>query len=325
MVKLNPVSIPKVIEKQDDPRIAHIFGMDLKPGDIPAAVLIGFPCDEGVRRNSGREGAAGGPTAIREAFYRLTPGADPSSSIFELVRRCLDWGDIQVSGSLEQDQQSLGTAVATALAQGTVPVVLGGGHESAYGHFLGYVEKQLSVEVVNLDAHPDVRALKDGQGHSGSSFRQILEHPSGLCRRYAVAGLQPHVCARAHLDYLRDKKAEAIFRRAFTPNRIESLFSKLKRNAMVSFDLDAVDDSSAPGVSAPNTGGLSVEQWLFAANAAGAHSAVTSCEIVELNPRFDVDNRTARVAALTLWHFLAGISERKEKESHPGLGFGQTK
>ena len=54
-------------------------------------------------------------------------------------------------------------------------------------------------------AHPDVRPLKDGHGHSGSPFRQALEHPSGLCRDYTVAGLNPPAVARAHLDYLAER------------------------------------------------------------------------------------------------------------------------
>jgi formiminoglutamase len=79
----------------------------------------------------------------------------------------------------------------------------------------------------------------------------------------------------------------------------------------VSFDLDAVSQAEAPGVSAPNPGGLSSDLWLKAAFEAGRSPAVTSADIVELNPRFDPDGQTARLAALTVWWLLRGRAERR--------------
>jgi formiminoglutamase len=79
---------------------------------------------------------------------------------------------------------------------------------------------------------------------------------------------------------------------------------------MVSFDLDALNQGEAPGVSAPNAAGLSSALWLAAAYVAGRSRAVTSADVVELNPRVDRDDQTARVAALTVWWLLRGCAER---------------
>ena len=46
----------------NDPRIGQVLGSALGRGDVPRAVILGFPSDEGVRRNGGRGGAAEGPT-----------------------------------------------------------------------------------------------------------------------------------------------------------------------------------------------------------------------------------------------------------------------
>lgn len=48
-----------------------------------------------------------------------------------------------------------------------------------------------------------MRELKEGLGHSGSPFRQAIEHPSGRCRGYSVAGLQPHSVAATHAAFVR--------------------------------------------------------------------------------------------------------------------------
>src|SRR5262249_20635154 len=137
------------------------------------AVIVGFPQDEGVRRNFGRLGAAQGPRAIRSALWRLVTTDCTTGSVLDLARDPpLDIGDIRIGGSLEHSQESLGIVVSEILQAGAVPVVLGGGHETAYGHYLGYVYANKKVGIINLDAHLDVRPLIDGQGHSGSPFRQ---------------------------------------------------------------------------------------------------------------------------------------------------------
>jgi formiminoglutamase len=80
---------------------------------------------------------------------------------------------------------------------------------------------------------------------------------------------------------------------------------------MVSFDLDAVSEAEAPGVSAPNAAGLSSDLWIEAAYQAGRSAAVSSVDIVELNPQVDRDGQTARLAAVTVWWLLCGRSERR--------------
>ena len=77
---------------------------------------------------------------------------------------------------------------------------------------------------------------------------------------------------------------------------------------LASFDLDAVD--AAPGVSAPGVGGLPLGVWFRAAEACGRSPHVRSVDVVELNPAFDVDGRSAEIAALTVWHVLRGIALR---------------
>ena len=273
--------------------------------------LLGFPSDEGVRRNGGRPGAAGGPAAIREALYRMTPDAMDAGPFGALLDRAADLGDVAVTGDLEADQARLGARVGELLARGVVPVVLGGGHETAYGHFLGHAEAGRAVRALNWDAHADVRPLADGRGHSGSPFRQMLEHPSGLCTGYTVAGLHPWRVAAGHVAYVR-RHGEIVWGPGLTAAHAEHVVARLDGPTLASFDLDAVD--AAPGVSAPGVGGLPVSVWLRAAEACGRSAHVRSVDVVELNPLHDASGRTAVLAALTVWHVLRGLAMRPEPE-----------
>jgi formiminoglutamase len=309
MARINPPRVTLRDTAPDDPRVGHLLGAELHEGDAPRAILLGFPSDEGVRRNGGRVGAAGGPEALRRALYHLAP--DPRSAGFEdLLRHTRDLGDLAVSGDVESDQRNLGEALAPSLESGTFAIVLGGGHETSYGHFLGYQQAGHRVAILNWDAHADVRELKAGKAHSGSPFRQAIEDPSGGCRGYTVAGLQPHLVARAHLEFVK-QHGMAVWRDEVVPETIHSLYRETSSPTLTSFDLDAVDQAEAPGVSAPNAGGLSTDLWLAAAYFAGRSLGVTSADVVELNPAVDQDGQTARLAALTVWQILRGRAERR--------------
>lgn len=287
----------KAIGAPDDPRIGdHLSQSDsLAEGGV---AIIGFPVDVGVRRNGGRPGAAGGPAAFRAAFARLTP--------LPFIERSIDLGDVN-SDALEAAQDALAQVVEAVLRAGGVPLVIGGGHETAFGHFLGCLAASGSLDVLNWDAHADVRPLIDGRGHSGSPFRQMIEHDAGT--RYIVAGLLEHAVADEHVRYVRASGGKTFFRGETAPAKVYGL---LDRPTMVSFDLDAVDGAWAPGVSAPAVGGLSVDEWLRAAHLAGTNEFVRSADIVELNPAFDLDGQTARLAALTAWTFIRGLAGRNK-------------
>lgn len=295
----------------DDPRIGRWLAHqhDASGADV---VIVGFPSDEGVRRNGGRPGAAAGPRAIREALYRLTPDAAAHGPFASLMARTADIGDVRVTGDVEADQARL-AAVVSPLLQSKVVIILGGGHETTFGHFLGYAQAGLTVDILNVDSHADVRPLKEGRAHSGSPFYQALTHESGRCGRYHVAGLQPHSTAEAHVDFVRQRGGEMVWRQELDRQRVDRLAVALREPALATFDLDAVDAATAPGVSAPNPGGLPADLWLHAAFRMGASGAVRSMDIVELNPRLDRDGQTARLAALTVWKFFAGLALRGDR------------
>jgi formiminoglutamase len=309
-VAFRPPEIPLPSTAPEDPRVGHLLGRGLAGRHSARAVILGFPTDEGVRRNGGRPGAAAAPGEIRRLLYRLTPDAETPEPFIDLLRHTLDLGDLVTSDDLEADQQQLGEAVADVLSAGAFPIVLGGGHETAFGHFLGYVRLARAVTLLNWDAHADVRESSGGRGHSGSPFRQALLHRSGLARRYLVAGLLPHSVAAAHVDFVRSRKGEAILRAGLTPARVKRLYATLRGPVLASFDIDAVDQAFAPGVSAPAAGGLDPQLWLEAAYLAGRSAAVTSFDLVEMNPAFDRDHQTARLAALTVWSLLRGLAAR---------------
>jgi formiminoglutamase len=318
--RLEPARPPAdLLRRPDDLRLGHIT--EFWKGDPEAvrpgrAVLVGFPQDEGVRRNHGREGAADAPEAIRHWLYRLTPCAyEPDVDLTGMPP--LDLGNVRITGTLEETQQALAEVVAAILQTGAVPIVLGGGHETAYGHYLGYVAAQRPMSIINIDAHLDVRPCVDGLGHSGSPFRQAMEHPVQPLagNRYVCLGAQPQSVSPAHKLFAQGRGCVIRWADQIGTSLCQLLTEELARLATLgsvylTIDADAVRMSDVPGVSAPNPDGLAGADVIRCARLAGANSQVSSLDVVEINPRLDRDGQSSRWAALVVWNFLISLARR---------------
>ncbi|RNL49876.1 formimidoylglutamase [Arthrobacter oryzae] len=262
-----------------------------------AAVLLGFGSDEGVRRNKGRAGAAAGPAAIRAALGPLA---------FHLHREVHDAGDVTVAGqSLEAGQARAGLAITSLLDAGVLPVVLGGGHETAFASYLGMAGSQavregLRVGVLNLDAHFDLR--DEPAPSSGTPFLQMAraETAAGRELKYAVVGISEpgntralfRTAAELGVDYLLDEDCSAenthTFVAAFLAH-VDALY--------LTIDLDVLPASVAPGVSAPAAYGVPLQVISAVCRQVAASGKLLHVDVAELNPGFDIDGRTAKVAA----------------------------
>ena len=261
------------------------------------AVLLGFCSDEGVRRNKGRPGAAAAPAAIRKALGPLA---------FHLARAVQDAGDVTVPGpDLEGGQARLGSAVTALLDAGHLTVVLGGGHETAYASYLGVsgsgaVRNGRRLGVLNLDAHFDLR--DEPVPSSGTPFLQMAraEARAGRDFRYAVVGISEANNTRALFDtadrlgvrYLLDEDCEA--------DRVEAFVASFLDGVDVLYltiDLDVLPASVAPGVSAPAAYGVPLPVISAVCRQVARSGKLLHCDVAELNPEFDLDHRTARVAA----------------------------
>lgn len=309
-----------MFDRPDDPRLVRIIEpwngdpAALRPG---RAVLLGFPQEEGVRRNHGRPGAAEAPQQIRHWLHRLTPW-DGAAKIDLTANPPLDAGNVRVSSNLEESQESLGIVVGEILRAGAIPIILGGGHETAFGHYLGHVHAGLNVGVINLDAHLDVRPVSPAGGHSGSPFRQMLEHSTHPLPgdRYICLGAQPFAVSREHVRWLQDRGGVVRWCDEVRGKVTESFRGDCERLAKdgpvwLSLDADVVRHADMPGVSAPNPAGLDGLEVLECVRTAGQVTAIHSFEVVEVNPRLDRDGQSARWAALAVWHFLMGLASRK--------------
>lgn len=290
-------------QRESDPRLAHVILFSEQKLSANDFVLIGFLEDRGTKRNLGRTGAARGPNAIREQLGKLVP----PSAVLSGKARVVDLGDIVSTDTLLSAQERLGEVVDTVLKAGAFPIILGGGHETSYGHFLGVKRAKRGDSVFNIDAHLDLRPLVDGEGHSGSQFRQMFEDKERPLKNYAVYGVQRAVNAETYFKYAESKGSALAFLGEPFEEFFKSFIKQSSGGFFISLDLDVVRQSDAPGVSSPCAIGLSADELIKIANAVGK-SAACSLDVVECNPDFDRDGQTARLAARFIYEVMVARS-----------------
>lgn len=276
------------------------------PSPRLAFALLGFCCDEGIRRNLGRVGAADGPNALRQVLSKLSYPR-PDCDFF-------DAGDITcLDQNLEAAQQALSEAVFLLLKNNITPILIGGGHEIAFGHYQGIRRclEQKSLGIINFDAHFDMRPLlSEQQGSSGTPFLQIAaaEHKANQTFHYTCLGIQQastmpqlfetakkynvdFICAD---DIMLSDKAHALLEQSC--HRDDYIYA--------SMCLDVFAAAFAPGVSAPQSVGITPWHMIPLLRKMSASQKIISYDIAELSPKYDIDAHTAKLAAHLIFEII---------------------
>lgn len=300
----------------------HVQLMDLTApaspeitGRGPAVAVLGFACDEGVKRNLGRPGAAEGPEAIRRALSNL-PVFHPNIPIY-------DAGDITCPNSdLETAQHQLALAVAKVLHNGAFPILLGGGHEIAYAHYCGITaylkdRQKQGIGIINFDAHFDNREITENGPSSGTGFRQIAEDcgQRGTDFRYLALGIEKTSNTPYLFETARATGTQYALASQFDGNQpIELLenFCQSGEQLYLTIDMDVFAAPYAPGVSAPAYNGIRPDSTFFnCLEKIFASGKLISLDLAELNPAMDIDNRTAKLAASIIFHAVSCLAEQR--------------
>ena len=291
----------------------------------PGVALLGFASDEGVRRNHGRVGAVNGPLAIRKALANLA---------WHRSGPAYDAGDVLCAdGDLESAQARLGRNVCALLDAGHLPIVLGGGHEVAFGSWQGIAEHLAGgqpggvvprmavprkaaprIGIINFDAHFDLRDPAHVHS-SGTPFAQIAEQCAARGWPFAYA------C----LGVSRASNTRALFQRAAELNVLVREDREIRETSLaaisaellafiagcdaiyLTIDIDVLPACEAPGVSAPAARGVPLALLEPLLESVRDSGKLRLADLAELNPEHDIDSRTAKVAArlihlLTLTH-----------------------
>ncbi len=261
--------------------------MAVEAGGTERLALVGFRWDE---NSSFLRGAAEAPPLIRSALSSESSNPWSEGGMEVSPRAFFDAGDFGPGPGVDMPAR-IEASVAELLARGLAPICLGGDHAITYPILRAFARAYPRLSILHFDAHPD---LYDEFGGSRLShacpFARIMEE--GLAGRLVQVGIRS-VDAHQRAQIVRFG-VEVVEMRSF-PGRPALEFDS---PVYVSFDLDGLDPAFAPGVSHREPGGLSTRQALDVIQSVRA--PIVGADIVEFNPRADVQGVTAMVCAKIL-------------------------
>ncbi len=270
--------------------------------------LIGVPMDLGV---TNRPGSRFGPRAVR-AIERVGPYHHVHRTVPQASLTVADIGDVgfQSRFDLEQSHEDILAFMRRVVDAGVKPLSIGGDH-SISQPILKAVGGARAVGMIHIDAHCDTGAAFEGSKfHHGGPFRQAVLDGVLDPERTIQIGI------RGMTEYLWEFSYESgmtvIHAEEFMRLGVEATIARMREvvgdgPVYISFDVDALDPTFAPGTGTPEIGGLTSREALELVRGAIGLDVVGG-DVVEVAPQYDATTNTAHVAAQMVFEILAVIA-----------------
>ncbi len=273
-------------------------------GNLQVA-MVGVPMDLGV---TNRTGSRFGPRALR-TIERIGPYNHvlECAPVFDL--RVADIGDVPFASRyrLEQSHDDIERRINQIVDAGVVPLSVGGDHSITHP-ILKAVGKNRPVGLIHIDAHCD----------TGGAFDHTKFHHGGPFRNAVLDGvLDPsrtiQIGIRGSAEYLWEFSYESgmtvIHAEEVTGLGIPAIIEKARAivgdgPTYLSFDVDSLDPSFAPGTGTPEVGGLTTREVLELLRGLKGVNLVGG-DVVEVAPQYDATTNTAHAGAQVLFEILS--------------------
>lgn len=308
---MNATPFNQPLSGNDMPRFGGIASMMRLPvrdsADGLDACFVGVPFDLGT---SNRTGTRFGPRQIRAESallrpYNMATRAAPFDSL-----QVADIGDVATNPyNLLDAVAAIETAFRAITATGCRPVTLGGDHTITLPILRAMHAQHGPIGLVHVDAHADVNDTMFGEKIAhGTPFRRAVEEGLLDCKRVVQIGLRGTGYQAEDFDWCREQgfqvvQAEECWNRSLAPLMREAVQRVGGGPVYLSFDIDGLDPSFAPGTGTPEIGGLTVMQGLEIIRSLRGLDLV-GADLVEVSPPYDPNGMTALVGANLAYEML---------------------
>nr|WP_286086805.1 agmatinase [Halomonas sp. S3-1-1] len=281
------------------------------------AAFIGIPMDIGT---SNRPGTRMGPRQIRDESRMLRPyNMATRAAPFESLQ-VADIGDVPINTfHLPKSVDIITAFFDDVLSHDCVPLTLGGDHTMTLPILRAMAKKHGPVGLIHIDAHADVNEHMFGEEIAhGTTFRRAQEEGLLAKEKVVQIGLRGTGYAAEDFDWCRDQgfrvvQAEACWYQSLAPLMEEVRAQMGDTPVYISFDIDGLDPSVAPGTGTVEMGGLTSHQGLeIVRGAAGLN--IVGGDLVEVSPPYDTSGNTALMGATLLYEMLCVLPGVKKGE-----------
>lgn len=270
-------------------------------------VFLGIPMDHGA---SWRSGTRFGPLQIRNESSMVRPyGLQTGAAPFDRLH-CADLGDVAINTfHLADSIRIIEEHYAAVLTHDVAPMTLGGDHTITLPILRAMAKKHGPLGLIHVDAHADVNDEMFGEKEChGTVFRRA--HEEGLLRASDVwqIGLRGTGYTAEDFDEPRDWGFNLILAQDLWHQSLKPLAAEIKKKmgsgpVYMTFDIDSLDPSVAPGTGTPEIGGLTTPQALELIRGLRG-LPIVGADLVEVSPPYDPSGNTALTAANIMYEML---------------------
>ncbi|RKE83358.1 agmatinase [Rhizobium sp. AG855] len=297
------------------PAVGSAEGLDI--------ALVGIPWDGGT---TNRAGARHGPREVRNysSLMRSTHhvfGTEPYK-----VANIADVGDVAVNPiDLLDGLKLIEAGIADIVAKGALPLSVGGDHLTTLP-VLRAVARNRAVGLIHFDAHSDTNDTYFGDNPytHGTPFRRAIEEKLLDPRRVVQIGIRGSIYGPDEHDWAKQQGIRIIYMEEFAARGPEAVMEEVRAivgdlPTYVTFDIDSIDPSMAPGTGTPEIGGFSTREaqqmlrLLDGLNLVGA-------DVVEVSPPFDVGGMTSIVGATMAFELMCILARQVERQRAVSAG-----
>jgi guanidinopropionase len=281
------------------PAVATAAGLDI--------ALVGIPWDGGT---TNRAGARHGPREVRNQSSLMRRAHHVSGIAPFSVVNVADVGDLSVNPiNLLDGLARIEAGMAAIVATGALPLSCGGDHLTTLP-VLRAVAKAGPVGMIHFDAHSDTNDTYFGDNPftHGTPFRRAIEEGLLDPKRVVQIGIRGSVYDPDEHGWAKAQGIRFIYMEEFVKRGAGSVMEEARSivgsgRTYVTFDVDSIDPSMAPGTGTPEIGGFTTREaqemlrLLEGVNIVGA-------DVVEVAPPFDIGGMTALVGATMMFELL---------------------
>lgn len=335
----------KVYTAEDVIKMTRMRSGELKIGEVVEAtrgswkddleassakfIIVGIPEDIGVRANYGRAGASSAfKPAIESFLIQQSNSFLNAKNIFvlgevfvdDLMEKALMYDPKDKNDMVHLRQlvalvdEKVTEVIKTIVELKKVPIVIGGGHNNAYGNISGtFHALNKKINVINCDPHLDFRQL-EGR-HSGNGFSYAFKN--GYINKYAVLCMHEQYNSKIALEQFKNNPEQLFY------NTYESVFVREEmdftkavqqcigfvKNEVcgVEIDLDAITNVPSSAKTSSGISPIQARQYIFNCakhlNAAYLHIA----EGAPVLSHIKADNKTGKLIAYLMSDFIKGF------------------
>lgn len=281
---------------------------DAKGLDI---AIIGVPLDIGT---SNRSGTRFGPREIRGESVLVRPyGMATRAAPFDSFQ-VADIGDVPLNTfNLKESVDIIENYYDQVVAAGAKPVSLGGDHTIALPILRALAKKHGEMALVHVDAHADINDTMFGEKVAhGTIFRRALEEGLVEGHKMAQIGLRATGYSAEDFDWSRERGVRVVQAEECWHKSLQPLMDEIREQigpdkpTYLSFDIDGLDPSVAPGTGTPEPAGLTASQGLEIIRGMWGTNLV-GADLVEVSPPYDTSGNTSLLAANLVFEMLCSF------------------